>query len=264
MGENLGQHFLTDQTVISDIITASQLGADDTVLEIGPGKGVLTEALLQSAGKVVAVEKDPGLAEHIKERFSKAVNDGLLRVSTGDIRDHKLRELMKGAYKVVANIPYYLTSDILTRLLAANQQPARIVLLVQKEVAERIVAADGKNSRLSLFVAAYGQPEIVRSVPTTAFDPAPKVDSAVLQITDINQNFFANTSINADSFFRFIRTGFQHKRKKLVNNLGTVIEKEQVSKAVTGCELTKTVRPERLSLTDWKCLYKELNWVQQA
>lgn len=256
MGQNLGQHFLADEEVITDTISASNLSAGDTVLEIGPGKGVLTEKLLEQDITVIAVEKDPELADKLQNRFKQQIANGSLTVITGDIRDYDLSKLINDeAYKVIANIPYYLTSELIQKLLLTDKQPSDITLLIQKEVAQRITAADGKHSRMSLFVHAYGKPKIARPVQASSFTPPPNVDSAILVIDNISHDFF--TDINADDFFDLTRIGFQHKRKTIRNNLKKQFS--AVSDVLDACEIDEQTRPEQLTLKQWQCLYRQLN-----
>ncbi len=258
MGENLGQHFLTDTQVADDIISAGDLSAGDTVLEIGPGEGVLTEKLLEQDVRIIAVEKDPKLADTLRKQFEQKINEGGLTIITGDIRDYDMGELITDdTYKVIANIPYYLTSELIQKFLVADKQPSDITLLVQKEVAQRITTADDKHSRMSLFVNAYGKPEIVRQVKPGSFSPPPKVDSAVLSIQNISNDFFAD--IDPDDFFELIRVGFQHKRKTIRNNLKPVYKTETIANALDSCEINQKTRPEQLTLKQWQCLCHKLN-----
>lgn len=254
MSENLGQHFLQDESVVRDIGKAAGIETGDVVLEVGPGKGVLTQALLKSGAEVVAVEKDPQLAKKLKEEFKSAVAGGQLKITNEDVRDIDLGRLPQD-HKVVANIPYYLTSDLIRRLMTANNQPQLVVMLVQKEVANRIAAED-KNSVLSISVQAYGDPSIVRNVDKEAFSPPPKVQSAVLKITDISRDFFAD--IDEETFFQLVKTGFAHKRKQLKNNLSSFASRGNITEVLEGCGLEPVVRAERLNLSNWRCVYEHL------
>jgi 16S rRNA (adenine1518-N6/adenine1519-N6)-dimethyltransferase len=257
MSENLGQHFLTNESVVADIISAGEISKNDTVLEIGPGKGVLTERLLQKAGRVVAVEKDPELVKVLQEKFAAAIVGNALNITKGDIRDFDLKDLIgEDSYKVISNIPYYLTSELIRKLIQSGHQPECIVVLIQKEVAERITVKDGKHNRLSLFVHAYGQPELIKVVDKNALSPPPKVDSAILQVSDISSNFF--NSIEPKAFFDLIRVGFQHKRKTIKNNLAHTYSQENTLQALDACKVEPQTRPERLSLANWRCLHKKL------
>jgi len=254
MGENLGQHFLTDNQIVDGIVSAGSISRKDAVLEIGPGNGVLTKQLIKEAGHVVAAEKDPGLADRLQTDLKEEITAGTLTVINEDVRDIDLKDTKIGAgnYKIIANIPYYLTSDILREFLAHENQPQRMVLLTQKEVAERITCADDKHSRLSIFVQSYGNPELVRVVKKNNFNPSPKVDSAILKITNISRDFFAD--ISEQSFFELVKQGFQHKRKQLKNNLSTYSKRP--AKLLQNCDITKTARAEGLALKDWRCIAK--------
>lgn len=187
-GHYLGQHFLTNKKIIEDIVSAAQISKQNTILEVGPGRGVLTEALSIKAKKIIAVEKDKNLVQFLKERFKSKKN---INIVEGDILKIRLDSGHSGAnlghlgrYKIVANIPYYITSRFLRLFLSqARLRPSLMVLMVQREVAERIVAKDKKESLLSLSVKAYGKPEIIKIVRKGNFSPPPKVDSAIIKIT---------------------------------------------------------------------------------
>lgn len=259
MGENLGQHFLQDKEVLADIITAGRISNTGTILEVGPGKGVLTEKLLEKAEKVIAVEKDPTLVTELEDKFPQAITAGQLELVQADIRDIRIADLITDDYKLIANIPYYLTGQLMQLTLTDKHQPKRMVLLLQREVAERIIAEDGKESRLSLSVKAFGEPEIIRRVPPESFDPAPEVDSAVLAVKSISRDFFLHTS-EAD-FFALIKRGFSHKRKKLSNNLATSpkFTKDEVETALDECNKNVNIRAEKLSISDWRYLLLTLH-----
>ncbi|GMQ95481.1 MAG: 16S rRNA (adenine(1518)-N(6)/adenine(1519)-N(6)) -dimethyltransferase RsmA [Patescibacteria group bacterium] len=254
--KTLGQHFLTSKAVVSSIIKAAQLSPSDTVLEVGPGKGVLTETLLENAGKVIAVEKDDRLIAPLREKFANEIADGKLTLVHGDILDfspesHKLRA---GSYSVVANIPYYITGALLRHFLESNTPPERMVLLLQKEVAERIVAKDGKESILSMSVKVYGEPKYKKSVPARCFSPKPKVDSAILSIENISKHWQGQ----ALPMLRIVKLGFSHKRKTLLNNLSVVSEKKAVEDALAHCGIPSGIRAEKLSVENWMCLTRRL------
>jgi len=245
---NLGQHFLRSQSALSAIEKAGNLNKNDVVLEIGPGHGFLTKKLLKSGAKVIAVEKDAGLCRELAERFEKEMQLGQLVLINRDIRDFGAS--MLGFNKVIANIPYYITGEILRTFLGATHQPTSMVLLVQKEVAERIVAKNDKESLLSISVKAYGVPSYVKTVKRASFSPPPAVDSAILSIKDISRNFFGD--VDESFFFSVVRKGFSHKRKLLSGNLripGAELEKVGVS---------ATARAEDLSISDWKNLVKNM------
>ncbi len=250
--KSLGQNFLTSQSVVDKIVETANLDSKDVVLEVGPGKGVLTQALLEKVGKVVAVEKDDALIYILKEKFAKEIEEGRLILVNDDILDFDLPCRQAGPQlsdsKIVANIPYYITGEFLRKTLSADVQPSQMVLLVQKEVAER-VARSKKESILSLSVKAYGQPKYIQTVKAGSFNPAPKVDSAVLSIENISRDFFKE--VNEEKFFKVIKTGFAHKRKLLLSNLSVLKEKEEIKKAFTEAQINEKARAEELSLEQW-------------
>lgn len=229
----------------------SGVGADDIIVEIGPGQGVLTEVLLVFAAKVIAIEKDPDLVVFLKEKFSYAIENGRLDLIEGDVLDFdpELLSFYEMHYKVVANIPYYITGLIIKKFLTASHQPECMVLLVQKEVATRIVARDGKESILSLSVKAYGTPKLVMTVPARDFAPAPKVDSAILSITNISHDRLDPEQ--EARFFRIIKKGFSQKRKQLAGTVPPLIPKESLIAFFREQKIPVTARPEELSLEDW-------------
>ncbi|MDD5033069.1 MAG: 16S rRNA (adenine(1518)-N(6)/adenine(1519)-N(6))-dimethyltransferase RsmA [Candidatus Pacebacteria bacterium] len=245
--KRLGQHFLNTSAggkkIIADIIEAAELKKTDIVLEVGPGKGVLTEALLEKAKKVIAIEKDEKLVEFLKEKFFGRKN---LQLTCGDIL--KIENLKIKNFKIVANIPYYITSRFLRKFLTARDQPETMVLMIQKEVAERICAKNKKESLLSISVKAYGNPKIARGVSAGNFSPPPKVDSAVIKIENISRNFFHQNGIGEEKFFETVKKGFSQKRKMLKNNL------KISSEALARCGLSEKARAEDLNLKDWACL----------
>jgi len=229
------------------------------VLEIGPGKGVLTRELLGGAKKIFAVEKDGRMIALLQEKFAKEIKEKKLILIQSDILDFdpEKYKLKTENYTVVANIPYYITGEILRKFLSGDNQPAKMVLMLQKEVAERIVARDGKESILSLSVKAYGTPRIIKKVPARYFTPAPKVDSAVLAIENISKKCFTTQSEEA-RFFEVIKTGFAHKRKLLIRNLEVLLSKKMVTQVFEECGIEKNARAERLSLKDWLCILSYL------
>lgn len=250
--KSLGQNFLKSEKIAQEIVEAGEVCAEDVVLEVGPGEGVLTVELLKKAKKVIAVEKDEQLAEFLKEKFAKEIKNGKLEIVSSDILKFNASTygLQPKSYKLIANIPYYITSHLLRTFLESDCQPSLMVLMVQKEVAERIVGVKTKESILSVSVKAYGDPEIIRKVPASYFSPAPKVDSAVIKIANISKVFFQD--ISEEKFFETVKKGFSQKRKMLINNLKT-------NKSVfTACNIAEKARSENLSLSQWKCLTFEV------
>jgi 16S rRNA (adenine1518-N6/adenine1519-N6)-dimethyltransferase len=256
--KRLGQHFLTDIRVLDTILESARLTFEETVLEVGPGEGVLTERLLKVAGKVLAVEKDRELVLKLKKRFVQEIEAGTLILIEGDIRDvleANSLQLKASNYAVVANIPYYLTGILIRQLLSGKTLPNRMVLLIQKEVAERI-AREKKESLLSLSVKVYGSPRFIASVPKNAFKPQPSVESAVLSIEKISRDFL--DTIDESAFFKTVRAGFGKKRKLLMSNLVGIYPKERVVYAFEALGYSKNARAEDLSLTMWEKLVQKL------
>jgi 16S rRNA (adenine1518-N6/adenine1519-N6)-dimethyltransferase len=259
--KSLGQNFLTSQSVVDKIVETANLNDTDVVLEVGPGKGVLTQALLEKAGKVIAVEKDDALIYLLKERFAQEIKEEKLILVRGDILKFDFEEhgLKKGNYKIVANIPYYITGEFLRKTLSSDIQPTQMVLLVQKEVAERI-ARSKKESILSLSVKVYGEPKYIQTVKAGSFSPAPKVDSAILSIENISKKFFTNSEVqphcSESRFFEVVKTGFAHKRKLLLSNLSILKSKEEIKKAFSKANIDEKARAEDLSLEQWALITK--------
>lgn len=255
----MGQNFLQSETVIEQIVESAEVKEGEKLLEIGPGKGDLTKRLLATGNTVVAIEKDSRLIKLLNDKFASEIESGQLKLIEGDIFDFKLDELFSRgeAYKVIANIPYYITGKLLRELFSAVNQAARVVLLLQKEVAERLVAKDKKESLLSLSVKAYGNIEYVASVPRALFRPSPKVDSAIISVGEISRKFFDNDDNSEKRFFRMIKMAFSSKRKKLANNLKPYFgDNPKTEKALNKCGIDPNIRAERVSLGEWKCLLK--------
>lgn len=252
MGQRLGQHFLTRPEIAGWVADALPLTKSDTVLEIGPGKGILTRELLARAGKVVAVEKDTALVAELRHSFAPDLASGRLALVEGDVSDFdpsSHASLSTAHYSLISNIPYYLTGLIIRKFLSTPHQPHSMALLVQKEVAERVVAKDGKESLLSIAVKAYGTPNMVRTVRAGSFSPPPKVDSAILAIRDISRSHFV-TQKEEERFFTLLHAGFANKRKQLQKNLKGVVP----DAAWGHCSIAKTARAESLRVGDWQCL----------
>jgi 16S rRNA (adenine1518-N6/adenine1519-N6)-dimethyltransferase len=254
--KSLGQHFLRSERALADMVNAVPLSTKDVILEIGPGEGVLTEKLLATGAHIIAVEKDNRLIPVLRERFADAIKSNRLTLLHGDAVEEEmlamLRTLLPVGWVLVANIPYYITGLILRTFLDGTQKPSRMVLLVQREVAEDIVARDGKESIGSIAVKVYGNPSIVARVPRGAFVPPPTVDSAVLRIEHIGEAFINEKE--REHFFFLLRAGFKSRRKTILNTLsaGTGLPKEEVGKRLLALHITPETRPERLSLYNWK------------
>lgn len=241
--KRLGQNFLSDRRFLEKIIEAGELRASDIVLEVGPGTGSLTELLAQKVKKVIAVEKDPRFVAWLKEHKEwKNVE-----VIQDDILKYALRfTLHASRYKVIANIPYYITSRFLKTFLTATHKPKTMVLMVQYEVAKRITARPGEMNLLALSVQMFGKPKIIAKVPRRYFRPSPKVDSAIIKISDISDKWLKSNGLSQDRLFFFLKKAFQQKRKMLSGSLGIKNLPEQYRNA----------RPEELSLEDWAAIIK--------
>ena len=266
--KSLGQNFLKDEGVLDKIILAGELSASDNVLEIGPGEGVLTKKLLEKVGQVVVIEKDERLGDKdsMLQKICRKSNllQGKIKLYFEDILKVKLPDVLgenhfdSEGYKVIANIPYYITGKILRLLFQQKPLPKIVVLLVQKEVAERIVAQNNRQSILSLSVQYYGSAEIVDYVSKEAFEPIPKVNSAILRIrpwVDVEFN-----RKEEKKFFQLIKIGFSSPRKKLLKNLsnGLQVDKNKLENIFQKMDLDLNIRAENLSVMEWKELIGEL------
>lgn len=251
--KSLGQHWLRDRSALSHIADCSELTHDDTVLEIGPGLGTLTSELLRRAGKVVAVEFDSELARKLPAQFPGKN----LEVICGDILKFNLSTLPTG-YKVVANVPYYITSKIVKMLMTSDNKPSIAVLLVQKEVAERLAAKPGKMSILAISAQVFAEVTLGNVVPAELFTPSPKVDSQVVTLRTRQTPFF--TDINESDFFRVVKAGFSAKRKKLRSSLsgGLKLPKNEIETILTQADISPDIRAEALDLDAWIRLVKVL------
>ncbi|MEI6843289.1 MAG: 16S rRNA (adenine(1518)-N(6)/adenine(1519)-N(6))-dimethyltransferase RsmA [bacterium] len=255
--KSLGQNFLTSHKIIDDIVLASGAKADDNILEIGPGEGILTGALLATGSNVVSVEKDDRLIPILSEKFEKEISSGQFTLIHKDILEISSEEIFTGKkYNIVANIPYYITGQIIRQFLESKNQPNSMTLLLQKEVAERIVARDNKESLLSLSVKVYGTPTYVRMVGRGAFSPQPNVDSAVLHISNISKSKL--NGADEKKFFEIIHAGFAHKRKQLLPNLTSLFEKQKLISVFEKINLDQKSRSEDLPLETWVLLTKLL------
>jgi 16S rRNA (adenine1518-N6/adenine1519-N6)-dimethyltransferase len=252
--KSLGQHFLMHASIAERMVHVAGVEKTDTVLEIGPGRGLLTRILLANASKVVAIETDHELIPVLQEEFATQIAEGLFQLIEGDVRAFD-PSTIREPYKLVANIPYYITGEIIRQFLTTPEKPTSITLLVQKEVAERI-ARSKKESLLSLSVKAFGVPKYQFTVPRGAFTPAPTIDSAVLTISAITTPF---KSIEAEKhFFNILHAGFAHKRKQLAKNLAELTSPDALETAFENVSLAPTVRAEDVSLATWLRLAKEL------
>ena len=267
------------------MIKAGDVSENDIVLEAGPGKGVLTEELLKKAGKVIAVEKDDMLVEFLRDKFKLEIESGKLELVHGDILEfnpatyhlppttynlplttYNLQPTtfpsQPTTFKLIANIPYHITGQFLRKFLSGDIQPSKMVILLQKEVMERIMANDGKESILSISVKAYGRPKNIGKVSKENFSPKPKVDSAILLIDNISRDFFTSSvQNNEDKFFQIVKAGFAHKRKMLAGNLEHSKDslwkgrnREEIEKIFETCKIPPKSRAEDIKLEQWKRL----------
>jgi 16S rRNA (adenine1518-N6/adenine1519-N6)-dimethyltransferase len=247
--KKLGQNFLIDRSALAQVLEAAEIEAESSVLEIGPGLGSLTRLLARRARRVVAVELDANLLPPLYQVLAPFSN---VEIVQGDILAHDPTHLMgEAGYRVVANIPYYITSALIRHLLEARLKPQRLVLTVQREVAERICATPGDLSLLALSVQVYGAPKIVAHIPAGAFYPAPKVDSAVVRM-DLSDRP-AMPPADLDAFFRLAKAGFSQKRKTLRNALagGLHLEKAEASELLETAGIDPMRRAETLSMEEW-------------
>jgi len=255
--KRLGQSFLIDKKVLKKIVEVADLSKNDSVLEVGPGIGNLTIELAKKVKKVIAVEKDERMVEILKERLEEEriknveiVNEDILKF----LPSFKLRR----SYKVVANIPYYLTSRLIRNLLEAKRRPRLIVLMIQKEVAQRICAKPPKMNLLAVSVQFYSKPEIISFVSKNCFWPRPKVDSAIIKISNIKKQ---KATKDEKLFFKIVKAGFSHPRKQLINNLSKGLKKNKkiVEEWLLNCGISPDKRAENLSIEEWKRLTISFN-----
>lgn len=249
--KRLGQNFLLDPAALGRIVAAADLSPDDTVVEVGAGSGTLTRLLAERAGRVVAVELDDGLVEVLRRQVLAFSG---VEVVHGDVLKLDLSAFPPGGYKVVANLPYYITSAVLRRFLEQPPRPSLMVVTVQREVAERIVAGPGEMSLLAVSVQWYGRPRIVARIAPGAFYPPPTVDSAVLRI-DVGEPGQAvpGEGVDEAALFRVVRAGFSQKRKQLRNSLGAGlgVTAAQAEAGLRQAGVDPQRRAETLSLEEW-------------
>lgn len=256
--KSLGQNFLKSKAALRAMVEAAK-SEGITILEIGPGKGALTEFLLEQNVQVVAIEKDDRLIELLQEKFKENIASEQLRIIHGDALEFDPSTLISPTcttYKIAANIPYYITGQFFKHYLSDTCQPQSIVVMVQKEVAHRIVARDKKESLLSLSVKCYGTPRAVMTVQKKYFSPAPKIDSAIIAVENISRDFF--DTITEEHFFDLIKAGFAHKRKVLISNLETIAPREKLRSVFEKLNISEKIRAEDLTIIDWKNIALEI------
>ena len=257
--KGLGQNFLTDPVALERIVAAADLSSSDLVVEVGAGAGTLTRPLAEQAGRVLALELDDQLVTLLRDELAELQNVVIIH---GDVLHFSSPELIHRGYKVVGNLPYYITSAVLRRFLSRMPRPRLMVVTVQREVAERVVAKPDKMNLLAVSVQFYGQPHIVARIPAGAFYPAPKVDSAVVRI-DVGERPAVSLGEELDeaSFFRVVRAGFSQKRKKLRNSLSAGLRSSplEVSEALEQAGVDPGRRAQTLSLQEWASVTKVLH-----
>jgi 16S rRNA (adenine1518-N6/adenine1519-N6)-dimethyltransferase len=246
--KQLGQHWLTDKTSLESMAEAAQVTSNDTVLEIGPGTGTLTEVLAAEAGGVIALEYDTQRAKELQKHYG---GSDKVQIREGDIRSFDLSPLPHG-YKIVANIPYYLTSNLLRKLVDDANKPMVASLLVQKEVAERVAAVPGDYSQLAVFVQIFYEVSLGDLVPAYLFTPPPRVDSQILILRLRSQPLVDMTP----EFIKLVKAGFGEKRKKLRSSLsgGLRLQKSDIERALVAADLSLDSRAQELSIEQWQQL----------
>jgi 16S rRNA (adenine1518-N6/adenine1519-N6)-dimethyltransferase len=276
--KGLGQNFLADPHHLTKIVDAADLKPDDTVVEVGPGPGTLTRYLVEVAGRVVAVELDPAMVGLLKNEFGHFTNLTIIEANILDVEIDQIIPIQSAApetddvpslpaqptdvrtcaYKVVANLPYYITAAVLRHLLETPWRPDRLVVTVQKEVAQRIVAGPRKMSLLAVSVQFYGRPTVVHHIPAGAFYPPPKVDSTVICIDTYRQSPI--TVESTGYFFRVVKAGFSQKRKKIKNALAAGLHRPaaEIVAALSQSHIDPSRRAETLSLEEWGRLVEAL------
>ena len=255
--KGLGQHFLIDREVFELITSTAELTPADVIVEVGPGLGVLTRELAKKTGLVIAIELDNKLAALLKQTLASfnnviIINDDVLKIEPGALLN---QQKVRFPYKVVANLPYYITSPVLRHFLEASAKPQMMIVMVQKEVAEAIVAKPGEMSLLSVSIQFYGEPRIISYVPAQCFYPAPEVDSAILRIDLYPQ---PTVAVDEAGFFELVRGGFTAPRKQIANSLaqGLGLPKAEVLPLLETANIVPQRRAETLTLGEWAQLWR--------
>lgn len=262
--KHLGQNFLKSHIDILKVISSANLSREDLVVEVGPGKGALTKEILKTGATILAFEKDAGLIPLLEERFKEDIKNKKLFILHKDIIEVEIEKEIKIIfnkkvdYKLIANIPYYITGSILRMFLEDNYQPKRMVLITQKEVAKRITDKE-KSSILSISVNVFGEAKYIKTIKAKNFSPAPKVDSAILEIDNISKDFFVKNKIDEKDFFKFIKKCFQFKRKTLVKNLEKDYKKEKVMEMLKQLNFEQNIRGEDLKTKNFLDVYLSTN-----
>lgn len=253
--KSLGQHWLHDNASLEAMCDAADIAAGDVVLEIGPGTGTLTERLLARGAEVIALEYDTSLTEGLAQKFGHLPASRFF-IQEGDIRTYDLNNLPDN-YKIVANIPYYLSANLLRILTESKHKPSVAALLVQKEVAERVAAKPGSMSFISVAVQFYYDAKLGAEVPARLFTPPPKVDSKILVLNKRATPLF---SLDEKMFFRIIKAGFSNRRKTLLNSLsaGLRVGKAEIKDYLKVAGINPQSRPQELSLDEWHSVFSSI------
>jgi len=268
--KRLGQNFLIDKNVVKKIIKAAELHSKDIVLEVGPGIGALTKEIAKKAGKVIAVEKDQRMVEILKKTLKdfkniEIINQDILKFQ---ITNYKLQINLKSKiqnYKLIANLPFYITAPVIRRFLESKYPPKEMVLIVQKEVAQRICSKSPKMNILAISVQFYAKPKIISYISKKSFWPQPKVDSAIVKIVPQKKH----KDVDVDLFFKIVKAGFSHPRKQLANNLtnglalrlpnGLKLNKQEVNDLLLKNNIKPSQRAETLAVQDWINLFNSIH-----
>jgi len=248
--KKFGQNFLIDEKALDMIINTADVEKGENVIEVGPGTGILTQRLIETGANITSIEIDWNLAEFLRNKFERKDNFELIEI------DALKFDPPEKEYKLIANIPYYITSPLISHFLESENKPKKIVLLIQKEVAQKIAAKEGKLNVLAIHVQTFGKPRIVEIVHKEAFYPAPKVDSAILEIEIFDEPLVSESEIK--DLFKIVHAGFMHKRKTMHNALirGMQLSGEDADKLLEKCGIDPDLRPQHLSIQDWYKILK--------
>ena len=256
--KSLGQNFLHDRKVIKKIVSAG-LSNTGNILEIGAGTGNLTAEILSQKGKhqkLIALEIDTNLIQTLCDRFESEIKVGDIEIIHADIQNFDF-DIMGDDYGIIANIPYYLSGGIIRKIFSQENLPVYVALILQREVAERIVEADGHGSILSNSVRAFGTPKIQFRIGSGAFVPAPSVDSALLTVSNISRDHFVD-DVSDGEYFDLLHLAFRHKRKQLINNLSLLLSRQELMKVFAELDFRPDIRAEELSVGDWFNLLRKI------
>lgn len=258
--KSLGQNFLRDPKILQKIVLSADIGEKDSVIEIGPGEGTLTKYILEKSNSVLVIEKDTEMIPILEEKFKNEISSGKLNILNEDVLEYVVT---KDKYKLIGNIPYYITGLIFRKFLESKNQPESITFVIQKEVAERILAKNGKESLLSISIKAYGTPKNKGIIKSGSFFPKPKVDSAILHIENISKDKMEG--LDENYFFDLLHRGFAHKRKILIKNIlekNNKINQADLKKIFENLKINEKARAEDLSVENWISIAKNLLYLE--